>query len=523
MNILFVLYGDFNSNSAHPLALYAREAHLMGHSCAVAVPNNLETAQQYSNLVFRPMLYSDVLSDPESVFPDARSADVVFAWTPREVVRCFVTSYMAKCPTPLIVYLEDHELWISCRALGLEEASLAQHTDQSIAERLPNTFSHPFRYSGFIGLADAVAVIQDKLAIECPPWVQCTTVMPGVDLEFFSPREANSILRKQYGIAENERVIVYTGGLNSFTKPAIETLCRAIGVINSQGYPCKLIRSGPVSLSSLSQLPSEVADAIVDLGVLPREELPDLLALADVLVQPGKIDPFEDLRLPGKLPEFLAMGRPVLMPDVNIAHLLEDGVNVILTRTGSAEEIATKCMALFANPQQADKIGQAGRLFAERHFDAKSQAKQMSHVYNIASENYNAAIAAKVWQSEYKNVFQLLALKLQLLADSKASKFNSSTNEVLKEHAKYIELMQLRLDGLEVRVNERHKWITKHIWGTFVGFQLLRIKKVFKLLPFALSMYGGHRGLIMHLLGIYKDEGIKGIKRRVLDPGTKLT
>ena len=36
MNILFVLYGDFTSNSAYPLALYARELHRSGHSCVVA-------------------------------------------------------------------------------------------------------------------------------------------------------------------------------------------------------------------------------------------------------------------------------------------------------------------------------------------------------------------------------------------------------------------------------------------------------------------------------------------------------
>ena len=92
------------------------------------------------------------------------------------------------------------------------------------------------------------------------------------------------------------------------------------------------------------------------------------MALADVFVQPGKIDPFEDLRLPGKVPEFLAMGRPVLMPDVNISHLFKDGVDAVFLRTGSAEEIALKCIDLFSDPQQAGRIGRAGRLLAEKYF-----------------------------------------------------------------------------------------------------------------------------------------------------------
>ena len=457
MNILFVLYGDITTNSAVHLILHARELHRCGHSCAVAVPNNLETIIQYPDVFFRPVLYADVLIAPDSVFPDGRPADIVHAWTPRENVRRFVTSYMAKCPTPLIVYLEDHESWIACRALGLEEATLAQQTDQSISKRLPDSLSHPFRYDSFIGLADAVVVIQDKLGMEVPPWVYCATVLPGVDLEFFSPRVANPLLRKQYGVAENERVIVYPGGLSGFTKPGIEALCRAVGLLNTQGCLCRLLRTGPLALDFLDQLPPETAAAINDLGVLPRGELPDLLALADVFVQPGKIDPFEDLRLPGKLPEFLAMGRPVVMPNVNIAHLFTEGVNVVLTRTGSAEEIAAKCIDLFSNSQQADKIGQAGRSFAEKYFDSEMQARKLANVYKIACENFDPIIAREIWQIEDKNtpVALLLARKLKLLADPQNNRLSTEVSDILKAHARYIGLMQLRVGGLEAGIVER--------------------------------------------------------------------
>lgn len=50
----------------------------------------------------------------------------------------------------------------------------------------------------------------------------------------------------------------------------------------------------------------------------------------------------------------------------------------------------------------------------------------------------------------------------------------------------------------------------------FVGFQLLRIKIVLKASPYALSMCGGYRGLVRHAWRTYKNEGINGIKRRIL-------
>lgn len=402
MNILFALYGDFTSNSANPLALYARELQALGHTCVIAVPDNLEESVKiYDDRTFIPALYADVISAPDSVFPDGRPADVIHACTPREAVRCFVTSYMAKRPTPLVIYLEDNERWIALRELGLEEEALPAESDFSIARRLPNYLSHPLRYKSFLGLADAVAVIQDKLRAEVPLGVYCDTIMLGVDLRLFFPRPTDPGLRSQYGVGEKERVIVYHGGVDQFKRSAIKTLCHAVGIVNNRGYPCRLLRTGIRPLDFLDTFPPQSRSMINDLGFLPKTELPGVLSLADVFVQPGELNPFEDLRLPGKVPEFLAMGRPVIMPDVNIAHLFTDGVNAVLLHTGSAEEIADKCVALFSDPEKADVIGRAGRRMAEEYFDVRCQAKRLEKIYKTACDNAARPVAAsRVWQLE---------------------------------------------------------------------------------------------------------------------------
>ncbi len=456
MNLLFVLYGDFTSNSATPLALYARELQSGGHNCAVAVPANVESVTSHENPAFVPVLYSDVLVSPESVFPDGRPADVIHACTPREVVRRFVISYMGKRPTPLVIYLEDNELWISKHELGFDEPTLFRHSEKSIAEKLPVGLSHPFLYKSFIGLADAVAVIQDKLKIEVPPWVRCETVMLGVDLDFFSPRPPDTSLREKYGVADSERIIVYHGGVDQFKSLAIESLCKAVSLINQSGIPCRLLRTGIRPLSFLAQWPNEEASRISDLGILPRPDLPNLLSLADVFVQPGKIDPFEDLRLPGKVPEFLAMARPVVMPAANIADLFEDGVNAVFLRDGGAEEIASKCLGLFADTQRADDIGRAGRLLAEKYFDVQSQARLLEQVYKRACNDFNHVVALETWKDASPNtsVTLLLARRLKLLA-TLHSKLECSASDILIRFADYIELMQQRVTGLESFIAER--------------------------------------------------------------------
>lgn len=449
MNILFVLYGDFTSNSANPLALYARELSTRGHTCAIAVPSNIQTVSLYENPDFRPVLYEDVLASPASAFPNNAPADVLHACTPREVVRRFITLYLSKHPTPLIFYLEDNEPWLTIRSLGLDEDAVFQYTAQELTEMTPLALTHPYYGDCLVGLADAVAVIQDKLKSLVPSWVYCKTVMIGVDLEFFSPRAPVELLKKKYGLADSDKVIVYHGGINDFTRPGIQTLCEAVGLINQRGIACRLLRTGLSPLDFRSELSEETNTYVLDLGLLPKKDLPALLSLADVFVQPGKKGPYEDLRLPGKVPECLAMGLPVLMPDANISYLFEDGENIILLSGGTAEEIAQKCIELFLDPQKAKCIGQAGRLLAEKKFDVRQQSVCLEEVYSAAQARFDPAITAQIWQAEaddYSPVFRL-ARKLIIVGEKE-------NNWLLQEHGRLLEDTAKRLNAVENRLVE---------------------------------------------------------------------
>ena len=85
---------------------------------------------------------------------------------------------------------------------------------------------------------------------------------------------------------------------------------------------------------------------------------------ADLFVQPGAPGAFNDFRLPSKLPEFLAVGRPVVLPAANVGLRLRDGEQALLLRTGAPEEIAAKVEALLADPALAARLGRAGQAFA---------------------------------------------------------------------------------------------------------------------------------------------------------------
>jgi peptidoglycan hydrolase CwlO-like protein len=145
------------------------------------------------------------------------------------------------------------------------------------------------------------------------------------------------------------------------------------------------------------------------------------------------------------------MGRPVVMPDVNIAHLFRDGLNAVLLQNGSAEEIATKCIDLFSDSKRANRIGLAGRQLAKKYFEGKTQARRLEKVYQTACKIFNPGQAFEIWGVPDENtpVTLRLARKLQFVAASGNKQLDYQASDFLREYARYIEFMNQRVRGLE--------------------------------------------------------------------------
>ncbi|MEO7600211.1 MAG: glycosyltransferase, partial [Opitutus sp.] len=102
---------------------------------------------------------------------------------------------------------------------------------------------------------------------------------------------------------------------------------------------------------------------------IEKARLGALLASADVLVQPGAADDFNDYRLPSKIPEFMCVGRPVIMPRANLAREMTDGYHALLLQSGDPNEIADQCQRVFADSELARRLGEGALEFARTHFD----------------------------------------------------------------------------------------------------------------------------------------------------------
>ena len=338
-NVLLVSHCDFTGNSALHVYAIACELERRGLSPAIAVPANARSVADLGSPSFPVLSYRDVRKG-RLRFADGRGIDLIHAFTPRADVRTFVDELVSIGGYPFVVHLEDNE-----------DAIVGGRTD-SLGAR------------DFLERASGVTVVIDRLLELKPPSVPGAVVWPGFDESVLSPARPRSEVRAALGLRSDQLALVYTGNVHESNLEEMRSLYAAVGGLRQQGLPVVLVKTGWnfVHRSSLPPL----GDGLHDLGWVARKHVPELLAAADVLVQPGRPDAFNDYRFPSKLPEFLASGRPVVLPRTNIGLHLEDRGEALLLQRGSAAEIREKVTLLAADPELRARIGERGREFALR-------------------------------------------------------------------------------------------------------------------------------------------------------------
>ena len=385
MNVLFFCHDDFACNSLGHIAGFAGGLRRMGHACAVAIPGDDRSSAALwgADPPFRPAIFADTWERPRTLFPDGRPADVLHVWTPREHVRR--AAELCRQHTPgarLFVHLEDNEEHLLAAFAGVPCENLRAMDDAALAAHLPAHLAHPREYRRFLASADGVTGITAALAGFVPGGVPFAELWPGVDFAVFRPGPPDPALRASLGIGPGEKVVCYPGSSHFANAEEMAALYGAVFLLNAAGTPCRLVRTGHDTPEFLARFsPDDLTRYVRHLGFVERARLPGLLRLADVLVQPGRADKFNRYRLPSKLPEFLASGRPVVLPRANVGLRVRDGREAVVLRTGEPAEIAARCRRVFNDPGWAARLSAGGAAFARRWFDPVVNARGLARFY----------------------------------------------------------------------------------------------------------------------------------------------
>jgi glycosyltransferase involved in cell wall biosynthesis/SAM-dependent methyltransferase len=380
VNVAFVNYHDFTSNSAIHIFNLANELVALGAHCAVAVPGDPHTvasigANRFEALDFRRARNGGLR------FADGGEPTLVHAWTPRELVRELSEELSARYGCPYVVHLEDNEDAIAADGLGLTVDELRAAPVDELDATTASTRAHPLRMRNFLAGAAGITVIIDRLLEFQPAGIPAEVIWPAFEPDLFTPGGPDPELRRQLGLTHDDAVLVYAGNAHASNQAELRSLYLAVAAVNRTGRPLKLVRLGRDYVRVVERELRSVEEHVIHVPAQPRSEVPRYMRLADVLVQPGRPGMFNDYRFPSKLPEFLAVGRPVVLPATNLGRFLEDGKECVVLRRGDALEIAEVVERLLDDEELRARIGAGGRAFAERHFSWAASAEKLKAFY----------------------------------------------------------------------------------------------------------------------------------------------
>jgi len=297
-------------------------------------------------------------------------------------VRRHVDRLHRRLGVPYAVHLEDNEEHLLAAALG-RPASELRALPVAEQDRLAgDDLAHPTRYPEFLRGAAGVTTITEELGEFVPDGLPRRVIRPGIDARRFSPEAPPAISKRRLGVREEDFVLVYHGHMHYANQHEMLSLYLAVQLLRRARRPVRLVRIGHTLFGGVDQRSAQaMAEGARELGPVPWEQIPGHLAVADAFVQPGAPDDFNRYRLPSKLPEFLAMGRPVVLPSCNIGAELEDGEEALLLKRGDAIEIAAKVERLLDESGLAQRLGAGGRRFAVERLGWRQNATAMADFY----------------------------------------------------------------------------------------------------------------------------------------------
>jgi glycosyltransferase involved in cell wall biosynthesis len=201
----------------------------------------------------------------------------------------------------------------------------------------------------------------------------------GVDLNSFHPKRNNVTIRKQYGIMENEKIVLFVGALDRphFFK-GLEYLLAAFSMINRNGERLLIVGEGDLKKHYARLATSlKIRDKVIFAG--RAVSLPDYYAAADVLVLPS-IDMSEAFGM--VLVEAMASGIAVIASNLpGVRTVVDHEYNGLLATPKDARDLAVKLRYMLDNDEVRKLFGTRGRTKAEENYSWRKIALRLNETY----------------------------------------------------------------------------------------------------------------------------------------------
>lgn len=232
-------------------------------------------------------------------------------------------------------------------------------------------------------IADGVTVISSVLerrALEAGVKRERLLLLPsGVDVERF-PLLDQTQCRQDLDLPANRLILGFVG----FSLWDMELLADAFERIRAQIPSALLLAIGggvEEEAKNVFRRRFTIGQDVLLPGVVPFSEIPRYLCACDIQLLPLNDNAANRARLPNKLCDYLAAGRPIVASDVGESGDIIKNRKIGLAAREGAKGMADACLQLLANPGQMENYGRQARKMAETDFSFKNLSEKMDDFY----------------------------------------------------------------------------------------------------------------------------------------------
>jgi glycosyltransferase involved in cell wall biosynthesis len=189
----------------------------------------------------------------------------------------------------------------------------------------------------------------------------------GADVELFRPLPRENTVAAGYPLGDRF-VVMYSGLLG--IKHGLETILDAAELLREHEDVAFVIRGEGPRRQALEDRVAELGlENVLFGGELPIEDVPQLLARADVCVTNLLPDPYLEKIVSVKVFEYLACEKPVVGAlRGEGARVLDESGGGITVAPGDAQAMAAAILELRDDPERRETLGKAGRRYVEEHY-----------------------------------------------------------------------------------------------------------------------------------------------------------
>lgn len=226
--------------------------------------------------------------------------------------------------------------------------------------------------------ADHVVVVsdgfKDNLVGRGVPATKVTIIRNGADLDRFVPAPPAPEFRRRLGAADSEPLVLYIGAHG--VSHGLVAVADAAALVAPHGIHIAFVGEGAAKAELARHVEDRAIPNVTMLNGVDREQVPDLIAAADICLVPLRDIPLFSTFIPSKIFEFLAMGKAVVGSVRGEPAAILRAAGAVVVEPEDVEALGQSLIQLAADPSRRAEMGQRGRAYVQKHFDRRQLASR---------------------------------------------------------------------------------------------------------------------------------------------------